>query len=221
MTTTYRFDRFEFRRDTLLWGALLVNTYLLLVFIYHVVSPNRITSVTPVLVPLVWLAVGLWAIVRTRPPVASRRQRIVAMAIAVAYFGLLGFFGGLWGFGVADHPTSFRLAVTSLPPGWSPAVLANTPWVRVSLLPFKVVGYLALGYLLYAALLDAAGSAISGVLGLLSCVSCTWPIVAAVATSVVGGSGAVADAALSQSYPVSTVVFVVTVALLYWRPGWR
>lgn len=221
MTATYQFRGFTLRRDTLLWAALLVNTYLLLVLAYHVLSPNEITGPVPVVVPAVWMGVGLWAIARTDPPTASRRRRTVVMLVAVAYVGLLGFFGGLWGLGVADHPTSFRLAVTSLPPGWSPAVLANTPWIRLSLLPFTVVGYVALGYLLYAALLDAAGSAISGVLGLLSCVSCTWPIVAAVATSIVGGSGAVADAALSQSYPISTVVFVVTVALLYWRPGWR
>ena len=221
MNTTYQFDRFELRKDTLLWGGLLVNTYLVMVLAYHVLSPNEITSLTPVLVPIVWIAVGLWAIARASPPAASQRERTVALAVATLYFGLLGFFGGLWGVGVADYPTSVRLAVTSLPPGWSPALLVNTPWIRVSLLPFKVVGYLALGYLVYVTILDAAGSAVTGVLGLLSCVSCTWPFLATILSAVLGGSVAVADAAIDQSYPISTVVFVVTVALLYWRPGWR
>ena len=79
------------------------------------------------------------------------------------------------------------------------------------------MGYLALAWLVYATVIDAAGSAVTGVLGLLSCVSCSWPILASLLTGI-GGGGALAAAAQSQSYELSTVVFVVTVALLYWRP---
>lgn len=221
MSVTDALDRFEIRRDTLVWGALLVNTQLLLMAIYHVLSPNDIAGLTPVVVPVVWITVGLWAIVRTDPPPASQRRQTVALAVATAYFGLLGYFGGVWGAGIVDYPTSVRLATTSLPPGWAPALLANTPWIRLSVLPFQLVGYVALAYLVYATVLEAAGSAISGVLGLLSCVSCTWPVIASIVTGVVGGSAALAGVVYAQSYLLSTAVFVATVGLLYWRPGWR
>lgn len=235
MSATYRFHRFELRRDTLLLGALLVNTQLLLFLAYHFVSPNDITGVTPVAVPLVWITVGVWVLVRTEVPPASQRQRTVGLAVAVGYFGLLGYFGGVWGPGVSALPVGVDLAVVTAPPGWAPRVFVNLPadglalgslaipfqGVRLNLIPWQVVGYVALAYLVYAAVLDAAGSAISGVIGLLSCVSCTWPVVAAIATSVLGGSAAVAGVVYDQSYLLSTVVFVVTVGLLFWRPGWR
>lgn len=221
MSTTYRFNRFELRRDTLVWAALLVNTQLLLVVAYDVLSPNEITGLTAVLVPLVWITVGILAIVRTDPPAASQRQRTIALAIATAYFGLLGYFGGIWSQAITDLPVGVTVAMFSGPPGWTPRVTINTSVFFVHLLPWKVVGYAALAYMIYATILDAAGSAISGVFGLLSCVSCTWPVIATIATSVLGGGAAVAGVIYDQSYLLSTVVFVVTVGLLYWRPGWR
>lgn len=235
MSTTYRFDRFEVRRETLLLGALLVNTQLLLFLAYHVLSPNDITGLVPVAVPLVWITVGAWALVRTNVPAASQRQRTIGVAVAAAYFGLLGYFGGVWGPGVNSIPVGIDFAVLSAPPGWAPRLFVNLPvdginvlslqipfqGVRINLIPWQVVGYVALAYLVYAAVVDAAGSAISGVLGLLSCISCTWPVIATIATSVLGGTGAIAGVVYDQSYLLSTVVFVVTVGLLYWRPGWR
>lgn len=235
MSTTYRFDRFELRKDTLVLGALLVNTQLLLFLAYHLVSPNDITGVVPVAVPLVWITVGVWALVRTEAPAASRRQRTIGVAVATAYFGLLGYFGGVWGPGVTTIPVGVDLSIASAPPGWAPRLFVNLPvegvtvlslqvpfqGLRINLIPWQVVGYVALAYLVYAAVLDAAGSAISGVVGLLSCVSCTWPVIATIVTSVLGGSAAIAGVVYDQSYLLSTVVFVVTVGLLYWRPGWR
>ena len=71
---------------------------------------------------------------------------------------------------------------------------------------------------MYATVLDAARSAVTGVLGLLSCVSCSWPVLASLATGVAGGGSGLAAAVSTGSYGLSTVVFVATVALLYWRP---
>lgn len=235
MSTTYHFERFEIRRKTVLWVALLVNTQLLLFLAYHVLSPNQITGVLPVVVPLVWITVGLLAITRTDLPAASQRQRTIALAVATGYFGLLGYFGGVWGPGVGSLPVGADFSVLSAPPGWAPRLFVNLPvdgitvaslqipvqGVRINLIPWQVVGYVALAYLIYATVLDAAGAAISGVLGLLSCVSCTWPVVATVATGVLGGGAAFAGVVYDQSYLLSTVVFAVTVGLLYWRPGWR
>lgn len=235
MSTGYEFDRFELRRDTVLIGALVVNTQLVLFLAYHLLSPNEITGVVPVAIPLVWITVGIWVLLRTTVPSVSQRQQTVGLAIAAAYFGLLGYFGGVWGPGVTSIPAGVTLSVFSAPPGWAPRLFVNLPMdgihlfavhlpfqgLRLNLVPWQIVGYLALAYLIYAAVLDAAGSAISGVVGLLSCVSCTWPVIATIATSVLGGSAAVAGVVYDQSYLLSTGVFVVTVALLYWRPGWR
>jgi hypothetical protein len=43
-------------------------------------------------------------------------------------------------------------------------------------------------------------------------------VVAALLSSVAGGSAAVAAAATAWSYDLSTAVFLLAVALLYWRP---
>jgi len=68
---------------------------------------------------------------------------------------------------------------------------------------------------------DTAGSAAAGIIGLFSCVSCSWPIVAALASAVTGGSSILVASALQISYGLSTAVFVLTAALLYWRPTWQ
>jgi hypothetical protein len=80
-----------------------------------------------------------------------------------------------------------------------------------------VGGYLALAYLVYAAVLDLASAALSGLLGLGSCLSCL-PIVGSLAAGLAGGTGVVAAFA-ALSVDVSTAVFVASVALLALRPG--
>jgi len=200
-------------------AALVVLTEAGLVASYLAVGGNTITDWTIVLIPWVWINVGIWAAVRTRPPASPPRRRRLAAGIAVGYFGLLAVVAGLVGPGVGSRPASLGVALTSIPPGWAPTILANTSVVRLSIVPYQLVGYVALAYLVYATVLEAAGSAVTGVLGFLSCVSCTWPVIAPVLTGLVGGGAALSAAASGQSYAISTVVFVVTVALLYWRPG--
>lgn len=219
MSTTYAIDRFEVRRDTLVWAALLVNTQLLLVAAYYALSPNEPRNLM-ILLPVVWITVGILAVLRVDPPPAPQKRRTIAVAVATAYFGLLAYFGGLWGLPDPTLPVGADLGLATGPPGWTPRLAVNTPVVMIVIIPFKLIGYAALGYLVYVAILDAAGSAVSGVVGLLSCVSCTWPVIAAIVSSVVGSGTAAAEAAIGLSLPLSTVVFVVTVALLYWRPGW-
>jgi len=207
-------------RTTLLYGALLVNAEVLWLLGYALA-----TGVVPddplYYYPFVWLNVGLWAIWRTRPARTTTRKRRIALVLAGGYFLVLAYFGGLIGMASGlpgTAPAGARIAALSLPPGWSPALLYEGEVIRAAVLPYKVVGYLALTYLVYATAIDAAGAAITGVFGLLSCVSCTWPILATIVSGIAGGSTALAGAVYSQSYGLSTVVFVVTVALLYWRP---
>ena len=198
-------DRFDVGRETVLWGLLALNIELFALGLYWLVSSAQLTGASGLrywVYPFVWINVGVWAVLRTDPAPTGRRQRRIAAAVAVGYFVVLGYFGGL--FGLA-----------------TPAVLYNGSVVAVTLLPFKTIGYAALAYLVYATVIDAGGSAVTGLLGLLSCVSCTWPILASVVTGVAGTGTALAGAVYAQSYGLSTLVFVVTVGLLYWRPFGR
>lgn len=217
MTRTINLDPGRFRpsRSTLLWAGLLVNTELILTFAYVLLADVRIDEWRYLFYPFVWLNVSVWALVRTDPAARSRRDRYLGGAVALGYFLVLAYAGGVIALG-SHHATGWRLSW--LPPGWGPALLYAGESVRLSLMPYNLVGYATLAYLVYATVLDAAGSAVSGVLGLLSCVSCTWPVLATLFSGVAGSASAVAVAANEWSYALGTVVFVVTVGLLVWRP---
>lgn len=222
--------RFRPDRDAVLRAGLLVNSEILLTVSYLLLADVTVTEWRYLVYPFVWINVSVWALVRTTPVADSARARYVGGGLAVAYFLLLAYVGGMVSQGVglqaADGAAGgqpvpgWRLAW--LPPGWGPALLYSGPNVRLALMPYKVVGYATLAYLVYATVLDAAGSAVSGVLGLVSCVSCTWPVLASVAAAIAGGGTAVAAAASEWSYALGTGAFVLTVGLLRWRPtmGW-
>lgn len=220
-TTTYNFDRFEIRRDTLIWGVLILNTELLLLLGYQLLSNNVISAVTSALIPFVWINLALWVFVRTDLPTASYRKRVAGIAIATVYFGILSYFGGLWTVGPSEFGWRFAIDIGSPSPGWTPIVHLDTAFFQVDIIFYQFVGFLALGYLVYAAVLDTAKAGFAGVLGLLSCISCNWPLFAALITAVLGGSTGLTGAILDRSYSVSTLVFVLTVALLYYRPRWK
>jgi len=214
------YDRLRPKTETLLWAAVVINLEALILGLYVVQFDGRLTSLGAIrywLYPFVWINVGVWAMVRTRPAPSSARHRRLGLALAVGYFAVLAYVGGLISGPVPGPATGFSLNL-DLPPGWGPAMFYSSSAFTVTILPFKAVGYVALAYLVYATILDAAGSAVTGLLGLLSCVSCTWPVLATIATGVFGSGTAVASAVYSQSYGLSTIVFVVTVGLLYWRP---
>lgn len=206
------------RRETIISGAALVNIEFLLVTIYLLAAPVTPTGIAVYIYPFVWINVALWALWRVNAPSVNRRQQYGAGVIALGYFLLLGYLGGLYGLSPDVMATGLRLEFVSLPPGWGPAILYSGEWVRVALLPFKVIGYFTLAYLIYVTVLDTATSAAAGLLGLFSCISCVLPVIAAVATGFVGGGGALVAIASAQSYSLSTVVFVITVLLLVWRP---
>ncbi len=212
--------------DTIVGGVALLSAELLVVVVYLLVVPGLPTSLTfygYLLVPFVWINAAVWALARTEMPAASLRRRAVAAGIGVGYLLVLGYAGGLYGPGVGAAATGARVSL-AFPPGWSPAFVYSGAALRLVVLPFKLFGYIVLAYLVSVTMLDAAGGLAAGVLGLFSCVSCTLPIVAAAVSGFVGGAGALATAASAQSYGLSTVVFVVTVILLTWRPSvglWR
>lgn len=209
--------------STVFVGFIALTAEALLALLY--LSEAGTASLSLLVLPFVWINVGLWAVWRTDAPRAPTRRRRLAALLAVGYGLVLAYFGGLVDVGYAFvsvpgyDPSYGWYVATSLPPGFGPVVTFESDLVILRLFPYQLVGYGALTYLVYVTVVDAAGAAISGVLGLLSCVSCSWPILAAIVTGVAGGSSAVAAQAYQQSLPLSTAVFVLTVGLLYWRPS--
>jgi hypothetical protein len=204
------------RKRALLYAGVVANTLFVLVLLFAVLSNRTPTRIW--LFPVVWFAVGTWALVRTSPTPADRRTKRVAGAIAVGYFAVLAVVGGLVGL-AGPVTTGLTIQVTELPPGWNPSILYAGDTVRLALVPYTAFGYAVLSYLVYATALEARSAVAGGLLGLFSCVSCTLPVIASLVGGLVGGGAALASAATAQSYGLSTVVFVVTVFLLSVRPG--
>lgn len=221
-TITARIRRVRRGRITALAIAAVLFVEGLAILMYLLFANARITDPLILVYPFVWVNVGLGAILATTPPPTSTRRRRGALVVGIGYFLALGIAGGLVSPGHAfhghSHGSGFRIAMTTLPPGWAPTVLYAGDLVNLSLIPFKVIGYIALAYLVYVTVLETAGSAFAGIVGLFSCVSCTWPILGMVVTGVFGSTSALAVAATNQPYGLSTLVFLSAVGLLYWRP---
>ena len=201
-------------RSTLLYGALLVNAEIAVVLFYYAVVAATPTDLVFLAYPFVWINAAAWGVARVDLPAAPPRRRWLAYGLGAAYFLLLGGVGGLF----MLHGEALGARIAWLPPGWGPTLVYSGSALTVSLFPFKVVGYAALAYLVAATVLDAANTGLAGVLGLFSCVSCTWPVAATVLSGVFGGASAAASVATNQPYALSTVVFVSSVLLLTWRP---
>jgi|GEM_PF-304115 len=189
---------------------------------YFLVTDATVTTPRYVVYPFVWINAVLWAGMRTQTRRASRRLQAVAVAVAIAYFLLLANWAGLVVLtGGGHHPVPesvLGLSFGSGSPGWA-RVRFITRTFAISFVPFRVIGYLGLAYLVYAAVLDATSAVASGALGLLSCLSCSFPIVASAVTGVWGGSVTAMSTVFSHSVDISTLAFLVSVGLLYWRPG--
>jgi len=220
-TASWR-KRFRPSGQTALAAFVVVNFELAILWTWLLTTSwqfDSLLGMRQVVYPLVWINVGLWALWRTTPAPTAQRQRFLAGTLAFGYFLVLSYAGGLIG-PATQFPVGPALSFGP-PPGFSPALLYDGSLLKLTVLPYKFVGYLALAYLVYATIIDAAGSAISGVLGLLSCVSCSWPVAASLLSSVLGGGTAIGSAAFGYSYDLGVIVFVVTVGLLYWRPTVR
>jgi hypothetical protein len=206
----------ERQKRALLYAGTVANTLVVLLLVFAVLSNRTPTRVW--LFPVVWFAVGTWALVRTSPTPSSQGTKRAAGAIAVGYFAVLAFVGGLVG-PAGPVAAGLTVQVTQLPPGWNPSILYAGETLRVALVPYTAFGYAVLSYLVYATAVEARGAVAGGLLGLFSCVSCTLPVVASLVGGFVGGGAALAAAASTQSYGIGTAVFVVTVLLLSLRPG--
>lgn len=193
---------------------------LLLVIGYFAFTSAEPTTLRYALYPFVWINVGCWSVLRTTPAPPDRRSRWLAVGIAVAYFIALAAVAGLIGIRAPsglNQSAGFRVVMAS--PGWGPAVAYTASSAYLVLVPYLVIGYGSLAYLVYATVLEAAEAAVSGLLGLASCVGCAFPVIASLVAGLAGGSSALTAAVYAFSIDISTAVFVLAVGLLYWRPG--
>jgi hypothetical protein len=204
------------RRAVLVVGVLLALELLLLAW-YLGTTTATVFAPRYLLYPFVWVNVGVLAVLGTAPVTGPSRRRLLAGVAATGYAGLLFVIDG--SLALAARPPATGFHVMPLPPGWGPALAYDGATLTVTLFPYRVVGYAALAYLLYATLVEASRAALGGLLGLASCVSCTLPVLAALVSGVAGGS--VTAVATGLSYDLSTLVFVASVALLSWRPFGR
>lgn len=222
MSTLASRPSFSLDRQTMLYGALLLNTELLLVAAHVVLGGTSATSwqgVAQYVYPLVWINVGLLAIVTTDPPPVASKQRRRALAVGAVYFLVLAAIGGLIRPGTPGAPAYFQMNFLQLPPGWNPMAAYFGNWVSVTLIPYKIVGYGALAYLVYVMLLDASGLSLGSLTGLFSCVSCVLGILVPTVSSLLGGTAAAVGQLVPQSYGAATVVYLVSIGLLHWRPS--
>lgn len=172
---------------------------------YTLAVEPTVAAAEQVAYPVVWLlasGLALWR-VRDRLPGLGARP----LAAGAAYTLVLLASAGLVGPAVADPGPEVYLAA----PGWGPALVYGGPVVRVVVIPFLAVGYLTLGLLGALAVQRTLRATAPGVLGLFACVSCTAPLLAALAGSL--GSGSLAATLLRAQYPVATGVFLVSVGL--------
>ncbi len=208
------------------WLAAVVAAELLLLVGYFGATGARPTSVRYALYPFVWMNVGVWAVLHVASPPAARPLRLAAGGLAVAYFLLLAYVSGLLGVELGSaaghahgHVVGFQFTPSA--PGWGPRIGYAGETFHLAFVPYRVVGYLSLSYLLYAALLDARASPLPGVLGLAACIGCAFPLVSPLFGGLAGGAAALTGVAATYSVDLSTAAFLAGVGLLYWRPGIR
>lgn len=193
----------------------LVAVELLSLWVYLAASGAEVTQVRYLLYPFVWINAGLWTVIHTSPAAGSRRHRRLGTAVAVGYLLAVMAVPGNLGPGHLDghlHLDSLRVALAA--PGWGPVVAYAGP-VRLYLVPFEVVGYLSLSYLVYANALRLTRGTLSGALGLATCVGCTVPVVAPLVGLLGGPATGLATTAYAYSYDLGTALFLLTVGLLY------
>jgi hypothetical protein len=182
---------------------------------YLAVTGADPVAVRYLLYPFVWIDAGVWAVANAEPRAGSRRHHRLAVALAAGYFLLVMAVPGNVGVGHLDgHPHLASLRVAWAPPGWGP-VVAYAGLVRLYLVPFEVVGYLSLSYLVYANALRTTRGTLGGALGVVTCVGCTVPVLAPLLGLLGGPASGLVTTAYAYSYDAGTALFVLALGVLY------
>lgn len=195
-----------------------------LVLGYLALTEGGVLSVRYLAYPFVWTNAALLAVAYAPIPIPRPLIRdegrlrfrdwwtLGALAVATGYFVVLCWAGGLLSMG---HGSGLgTLGVHPTIPGWGPIVTLSGGFVHLTLVPFKLVGYLGLAVLAYAAFARASRGLLGGALGLVTCVSCTGSILGALFAGL-GGSSVAVSAVMAHSYDLSTAVFLLAIGALW------
>jgi hypothetical protein len=179
---------------------------------YLALADSEVLSLRYLAYPVIWTNTAILAVTHAKVPRPTDRRTCAALAVAVGYFAVLCVAGGLASLG--DGSGLGSISVAPVVPGWGPLVMVSGGAVHLALVPFKLVGYLGLATLAYAALARASRGVLGGALGLVTCVSCTGSVLGAVLAGV-GSSSVAVSAMLARSYDLSTAVFLLAVGGLW------
>lgn len=155
-----------------------------------------------------WITVSLATAVWTGQIAQGRPRQWRGVAIGGGYTLVIAWLTGLLGATTGGFP----LRVHAAPPGWGPIILYDSGLLRLSIVPFKLIAYLALGYVIYALVAAHRGSIRAAAVGVFSCVSCTGPLLVAI-IGAVGGTQAT-TAVATAGYDIATAALVATFGLL-------
>ncbi|MFB6153319.1 MAG: hypothetical protein ABEJ27_03610 [Halodesulfurarchaeum sp.] len=206
----------------LVLGFGVVSIETVMVGAYFALTSSRILAVRYVIYPFVWINVTLLAAFAVSPRVGNQRHRALGVGIAGAYYlVLLGVAGNV----VLGAGTTSGIAGSIIwtTPGWGPVANLVVPGVeglglpgfQLHLVPFEVIGYAGLSYLLYANVLDVSRGLLSGALGLVTCVSCSMPLWAPILGFIGGPAAGLVPVATRFTYDIGTAIFLLTAGLLY------
>jgi len=187
----------------------------LAVAVYAAATSAYLAAVGPIITdlrvfvyPPVWIATSVAAAVWVDRTVDHRPRPWLGRAVGITYV-----LGIAWLSGLVDVSSGMTpLRVVSTLPGWGPIGLYDNGLVSLSVVPFKLVAYLALGHIVAVLVAAQGGSARAAALGMASCVSCAAPLLLAVG-GLLGGAQATSMVA-SVGYDIATVILVATFALL-------
>lgn len=176
-----------------------------LIFAYVVRTDTAVQSVRHLLYPVAWvvLSVFLVAFFRRHAPNPTRSR--AAVGVGIGYLLLLAVVGSP--IGVGDGTTGSSLVWAT--PGWGPILLYSAGPVQGALVPFEMIGYVALSYGVACAVAASSRGVLAGLVGMFTCIGCVLPVVAAV-VGLFGGTTAALQPA-TTSYGLATAVFGLTI----------
>lgn len=195
---------------------LLLSLQILVAIAYTVLTGITVPGFRYAIIPFIWLNVAAWAVLRAAPTTRGIKHRAAAFGSAAIYFLLILYLSGLLrpGSTALEQVTGaagFGITWRSL--GWGPTLLYSGEWVSLVLIPYQVIGYLALAYLLYVAVLDITNSAFGGIIGLAPCPGCAAPVFTSMIAGIAGTSSAFV-LLITYQYELATVLFVTAIVLL-------
>lgn len=191
----------------------LVFAELLIVMTYLELTSTGVTKPRYLIYPFIWINIGLLAIYLGTARAGSRRHRLLGLGIAGGYYLLLLVVAGNISFEMGAEPA---LGIIWATPGWGPVLSGGFPGVDFQLIPYEVVGYAGLAYLLYVNVLDVSRGILPGILGIVTCVSCSMPLWGPILGLVGGGAMGLSQFATTYAYDIGTAIFLVTMGLLYY-----